>query len=142
MRVIDADVLQNLMYHEAFEVDSDMQKWDSGCWIRYKVFENCLAKTPTLDDYNLDQWCVDCKEYDQKRHYCPRFNRVIRETVSDFKKEHNKTGKWIEYDSHCECSFCHSVWWYVENKVEFFNYCPNCGAKMMATKGGSDYETN
>lgn len=131
MRVIDADVLQNLMYHEAFEVDSDMQKWDSGCWIRYKVFENCLEKIPTLDDYKIDQWCDGCKEYDQKRHCCPRFNRVIRETVEDFNREHHKKGKWIKYDSHCECSFCHSVWWYVENKIEFFNYCPNCGARMV-----------
>ena len=38
--LIDADVLNRKMYHEAFETDSDMQKWDSGCWIRYKMFEN------------------------------------------------------------------------------------------------------
>ena len=41
-RLIDANKLEAMMYHEAFETDSDMQKWDSGCWIRYKVFENCM----------------------------------------------------------------------------------------------------
>ncbi len=41
-RLIDANKLEAMMYHEAFEIDSDMQKWDSGCWIRYKVFENCM----------------------------------------------------------------------------------------------------
>lgn len=41
-RLIDADVLRERMYHDAFETDSDMQKWDSGCWIRYKMFENCV----------------------------------------------------------------------------------------------------
>ena len=43
-RLIDANKLEAMMYHEAFEKDSDMQKWDSGCWIRYKVFENCMNR--------------------------------------------------------------------------------------------------
>lgn len=47
-RLIDADELHEKMYHEAFEVDSDMQKWEGGCWIRYKVFENCKNQTPTI----------------------------------------------------------------------------------------------
>ena len=47
MRLIDADDFGNRMYHEAFEKDSDLQKWDSGCWIRYKLFENVLRKQPT-----------------------------------------------------------------------------------------------
>lgn len=37
--LIDRDVLSREMYHEAFETDSTLQKWDSGCWIRYKMFE-------------------------------------------------------------------------------------------------------
>ena len=47
-RLIDADILENRMYHEAFEKDSDMQKWDSGCWIRYKLFEKVLREQPTV----------------------------------------------------------------------------------------------
>ena len=47
-RLIDADALKEKMYHEAFEKDSDMQKWDSGCWIRYKMFENVLREQPTV----------------------------------------------------------------------------------------------
>lgn len=43
-RLIDANKLEAMMYHEAFEIDSDMQKWDRGCWIRYKVFENCMNR--------------------------------------------------------------------------------------------------
>lgn len=49
MRLIDADKLSADMYHEAFEKDSDMQKWDSGCWIRYKMFENVLKAQPTVE---------------------------------------------------------------------------------------------
>ena len=48
-RYIDADRLEKEMYHEAFETDTDMQKWDGGCWIRYKMFENCIAQQPTAD---------------------------------------------------------------------------------------------
>ena len=47
-KYIDADAFRERMYHEAFETDTDMQRWDSGCWIRYKLFENCLATMPTI----------------------------------------------------------------------------------------------
>ena len=47
MRLIDADALNDSMYHEAFETDSKLQKRDSGCWIRYKMFENHLDMAPT-----------------------------------------------------------------------------------------------
>lgn len=32
---------------------------------------------------HYDEWCTDCKEYDHERHCCPRWNRVIRETLKD-----------------------------------------------------------
>lgn len=47
-RLIDADALRRTMYHEAFETDSPMQKWDSGCWIRYKLFERMEEAAPTI----------------------------------------------------------------------------------------------
>lgn len=49
MRAIDADALREQMYHEAFETDSDMQRWDGGCWIRYKMFENAINNAPTIE---------------------------------------------------------------------------------------------
>ena len=38
-----------------------------------------------------DEWCTDCKEYDHERHSCPRWNRVIRETLKDAQPER----RWI-----------------------------------------------
>lgn len=46
--LIDRDALRQSMYHEAFETDSSMQKWDSGCWIRYKMFERVEENAPTI----------------------------------------------------------------------------------------------
>ena len=46
--LIDRNVLKANMYQEAFESDTDMQKWDSGCWIRYKLFKKVVDSTPTV----------------------------------------------------------------------------------------------
>ena len=32
-----------------------------------------------------DEWCEDCKEYDQENHCCHRFTKFIRETVDELK---------------------------------------------------------
>lgn len=48
-RYIDADLLKERMYHEAFEKTTDLQRWDSGCWIRYKMFEKVIESIPTVD---------------------------------------------------------------------------------------------
>ncbi len=46
--LIDIGALNDAMYHEAFETDSDMQKWDSGCWVRYKMFEKHRDLAPVI----------------------------------------------------------------------------------------------
>lgn len=49
-RYIDYDELMSAMYHEAFENDDSyneenpLAKWESGLWIRYKLFENVMNK--------------------------------------------------------------------------------------------------
>lgn len=50
MRLIDGDALKERMYHEVFEKDSKDQRWDSGCWIRYKLFERVLRDAPTIEE--------------------------------------------------------------------------------------------
>ena len=59
MKLIDADKLRHEMYDAAFIQDSDMQKWDGGCWIRYKMFEKTLEK----QDEAIVR-CKDCKYYE------------------------------------------------------------------------------
>ena len=91
MRLIDADDFGNRMYHEAFEKDSDLQKWDSGCWIRYKLFENVLREQPTIQPETatvtigrtrggVAMWyeCDACGEpIDQKDCYCRNCGRKL-----------------------------------------------------------------
>lgn len=59
-RLIDADALRAQMYHEAFETDTDMQRWDGGCWIRYKMFENAIDNAPTIEPQRMrGKWTKD-----------------------------------------------------------------------------------
>lgn len=46
--LIDKDAIQNEMYHKSFETDDNRQKWDSGLWIRYKIFEEAIADVPAI----------------------------------------------------------------------------------------------
>lgn len=48
-RLIDADALDEVMYHKSFETDDGRQKWQSGLWIRYKIYEEASGEVPTVD---------------------------------------------------------------------------------------------
>ena len=58
-RYIKADALREKMFHKAFEEDSPDQKWDSGCWIRYHMFEDTIESIPTADVVEVVR-CKDC----------------------------------------------------------------------------------
>ena len=130
-RLVDADALSARMYHDAFETDSDMQKWDSGCWIRYKMFENAIADAPTVDAVPTD-FHDKCMELEIKK-------RIDLELNS----EPVRHGHWIwmgeQGDSRYMCSVCKGK----EDNVPTCNgeptiweYCPNCGTKMDEVKDG------
>ena len=85
--------------------------------------------------------CGECEAYDKEKHHCPKFCKVIKETVKEIEENHNK-GKWeMTYKGkrkdvntglmisayNCKCSVCG---WETGNQGTRFNYCPNCGAKM------------
>lgn len=78
MRIIDADALVKQLKEDA----ENMQG------LAFQMATSHLIGTvenqPTIDP-GVDEWCPDCKEYDSKRHMCPRFNRVIRDTLNEVK---------------------------------------------------------
>lgn len=84
-RLISADALKREMWRRCgetdIEIDKGRAKWDSGLWIRYKVFEDCLAVAPRVEpkhghwiDTGSGQECSVCGEiqygYDSYRFYC------------------------------------------------------------------------
>ena len=103
-----------------------------------KNIESQIAKIPSAQP-DTDEWCYDCKEYDPSRHCCPRFNRVIRETLKEAQPtiEERKTGKWI-YKKDLKQFFCDQCGepslteddCYIYG-MDLSNFCPNCGSQMM-----------
>ena len=86
--------------------------------------------------------CGDCEAYNKEKHHCPKFYKVIKETVKEIEENHNIKGKWeMTYKGmrkdvntglmisvyNCKCSVCG---WETGNQGTRFSYCPNCGAKM------------
>ena len=86
--------------------------------------------------------CGDCEAYNKEKHHCPKFCKVIKETVKEIEENHNIKGKWemshkgmtkdvntglMSSAYNCKCSVCG---WETGNQGTRFNYCPNCGAKM------------
>ena len=86
--------------------------------------------------------CGDCEAYNKEKYHCPKFCKVIKETVKEIEENHNIKGKWeMTYKGkrkdvntglmisayNCKCSVCG---WETGNQGTRFNYCPNCGAKM------------
>ena len=82
--------------------------------------------------------CGDCEAYNKEKHHCPKFCKVIKETVKEIEENHNK-GKWeMTYKGkrkdvntglmisayNCKCSVCG---WETGNQGTRFRYCPNCG---------------
>lgn len=54
-------------------------------------FKQVLEELPSAQQEF--EWCHDCKEYDQERHCCPRWTKVIRRTVEELKQP-----QWIPCD--------------------------------------------
>lgn len=67
VRLIDADALDAEMYHKSFEVDDGRNVWNSGLWIRYKIFEEAIRDAPTVDAVPAIR-CKDCKHQRKEYH--------------------------------------------------------------------------
>ncbi len=141
---IDKVKLKQAMYQKAFIDDSDLTKWDGGCWIRYKLFENVLEKTEVADVMTRDEGIrlgaelaamhgSDATSQDLEKSYWRGFEDAMQKRDV----QPVKHGRWIERDCHfdveCKCSMCgykdfiptkHDRYWFNRN------YCPNCGTKM------------
>lgn len=104
MRLIDADAFRHRMYHEVFEKDSEDQRWDSGCWMRYRLFEKVLREQPTVEqpERMRGKWIYGEDEYGIDGYHC------------------NQCGFFVPWD------YAHKF----INYIEDYHFCPNCGVDM------------
>ena len=90
-KLIDAYELEREMYRKCIDTDEEIEKgrakWDSGLWIRYKVFEDTITLAPRVDPVKHGHWegkpiagystvrCSKCgdvfMENSGKWNYCP-----------------------------------------------------------------------
>lgn len=54
------------------------------------AFTKAINALKAETEPNYDEWCTDCKEYDKERHCCPRWNRVIRETLDEVRRKNDE----------------------------------------------------
>lgn len=159
MRLIDADefekrikpydtedgmdkALYNFAHYHLVTTPSAQPMRNKGKWIPH---ESVFGGSEEM----VYEWCTDCKEYDHEKHCCPRFNRVIKDTVDEVKQNAQPMRKWIEFDSSedkydvIKCPCCKHIftvdsyhWTDIGFIKDDFKFCPNCGANMR--EGGEE----
>ena len=101
-KLIDAYELEREMYRKCIDTDEEIEKgrakWDSGLWIRYKVFEDTIILAPRVDPVKHGHWelspfdgnwtCSKCgnKPYHsnmKNMNYCPNCGAKMDEVETD-----------------------------------------------------------
>lgn len=91
-----------------FPVDPMKSEYAQGIACGAALAKTYIEQLPSAQpEPNYDEWCTDCKEYDKERHCCPRWNRVIRETLKDAQPEiiRCKDCRWNDGVAYCETHF-------------------------------------
>ena len=77
----------------------------------------------------LDETCYDCPMYDKEKHFCPRYSRVIPDTIKELKQQ--KIGKWIYSETHgYKCGVCGEPCAGTLMGKPRDRYCKMCGIKL------------
>lgn len=99
---------------EAITVIRNLQDWlyfssmNGGTKIQREALDiavNAIEKQ--IQSEESFEWCDGCKEYDQEKHCCHRFTKVIRQTVAEMKLVHCIDCQHSEYDALYGDRYCH-----------------------------------
>lgn len=77
------DAIENLV--SSMSVCINVDEYHGMRDMKYRALK-AINELPSAQP-DLDEWCPDCKEYDKERNSCPRWNRVIKETLKDLQEE-------------------------------------------------------
>ena len=65
-----------------------------------------INEIPSVQSESFE-WCTDCKEYDQEKHCCYRYSKVIRQAFEEMKVVHCIDCRHSEYDEVYKDRYCH-----------------------------------
>lgn len=68
----------------------------------------------------INSWCIGCKEYDHERKCCPRYNRVIRQTLDEAYAHGETEAEYRFHKTEKRCDTCR------HEKSQWFNRCADC----------------
>lgn len=159
--LIDRQELRRAMYHEAFDKDTKDQRWDSGCWIRYRMFERIIDSIPSAQpdvlacgtgelnvlDTNVGDMIsrqaaitlpVTPKEHREYQTF--NLDDAYEQGWNDLQKcieslpSAQRTGRWIGREfGYCSCCGHEGCASDIWSGCKKDHmFCPNCGARMEA----------
>lgn len=127
----------------SYAVSGLVRRIDEEDWIRVSEVKHSINEVPTVS-----QDCSECKRFDfpyvtinvefteeEKQEIIEKVQKGFL-VLSDEEASVRPQGEWLHpYITNiaCECSNCH-----IQMPItDYFNFCPNCGARM---KGGAENE--
>lgn len=100
------------------QVEDILSKWE--LFYGQRAGRELWAEKPKeVQDKDIENFCKDLS--------------VVRSAIVDAVEVVHARWEQIGYDvamDRITCSHCKEYWNIIDNCVEDFNYCPNCGAKM------------
>lgn len=90
---------ENCPYYD----DEDTAELPFGMCNIQDMFDDALALLKEQEAKELSESCENCSEYDNEKHYCPRFCKVIPETIAELKSSRLMT---VEEISDCNEGDC------------------------------------
>lgn len=113
MRLIDADAL-------------DWERIEHEHGARHEAVVDCeqmVEIAPTIDA--VPATLADTLCYLHEVGWMQEHDRIMTEDAGPVRH-----GRWDRQKDKQVCSLCGAEWYYFENDVDMFGYCPKCGAKM------------
>lgn len=85
-------------------------KYPNMYWTTLDVLAKIDALPPAQPEHTnswcINSWCIDCKEYDTENKCCPRYNRVIKQTLDDAYRHGETEAEARYHDEIVRCEDC------------------------------------